>query len=96
MARNNQMEGSSYAPMAAAIAGAAVGAIAGYLLSNEDNRKAVVKAAHNVRQQGMKKLEEGRGIAHQLSRSKLVGDMTDKVRSKVGRKRSKKADKDTK
>ena len=73
MARNNQRDSlGNYLPVAAAVAGAAVGAVAGYLLSNEDNRKVVVKAARGVREQGMKRLEEGRSIAHQLRRGSAM------------------------
>lgn len=55
-----------------ALAGAAVGAIAGALLSSDENRKTIRKVAKQVRSQGMEKFDT---VAHELRQSpkKVLG-----------------------
>jgi gas vesicle protein len=65
-----------------AIAGAAIGAIAGAMLSSDENRKTIRKVAKNVRSQGMERAET---VAHELmAGSRKLSNMTSKKKIRRG------------
>lgn len=71
-----------------ALAGAAVGAVAGVMLATDENRKTLRRVAKRLQHQGMERAET---IAHELrsgSRrlSKVASQTKDKIRKEVKQK----------
>ena len=66
-----------------ALAGAAIGAIAGAILSSDENRKTIRRVAKKVRSQGMERAET---VAHELrAGSRKLSNLTSKTRNKIRR-----------
>lgn len=69
--------------MLTALAGAAIGAVAGALLSSDENRKTIRKIAKKVRHQGMERAET---VAHELrAGSRKLSNIASKTKNKVRR-----------
>lgn len=67
--------------MLTALAGAAIGAVAGALLSSDENRKTIRKVANKVKAQGMERFETA---AHELRNgSKKLSNMTSKTKNRI-------------